>query len=69
MQLKTERLTIRRVMEEDWKGLQCIWKDFSTSEYAQYDMPHVTTEEEVRARVCKWATFNNSIEHMFLQSA
>lgn len=65
MQLKTERLTIRRVIEDDWKGLQRIWKDFSTSEYAQYDIPHVTAEEDVRARVCRWATFHNSFEHMF----
>ena len=65
MQLKTERLTIRRVIEEDWKGLQRIWKDFSTSEYAQYDIPHVIADEDVRARVCKWAKYNKSIEHMF----
>lgn len=65
MQLKTERLTIRRVIEEDWKGLQRIWKDFSTSEYAQYDIPHVTADEDVRARVRRWAKFNKSIEHMF----
>ena len=65
MQLKTDRLTIRRVIEEDWKGLQHIWKDFSISEYAQYDMPHVTADEDVRARVCRWAKYHNSIEHMF----
>ena len=65
MQLKTERLTIRRIIEEDWKGLQRIWKDFSNSEYAQYDMPHVTADEDVRARVCKWAKYINSNEHMF----
>lgn len=65
MQLKTKRLTIRRVTEEDWKGLQHIWKDFSNSEYAQYDIPHVTADEDVQARVYKWAKYNNSIEHMF----
>ena len=65
MQLKTDRLTIRRVIEDDWRGLQHIWKDFSISEYAQYDMPHVTADEDVRARVCRWAKYHNSIEHMF----
>ena len=65
MQLKTERLTIRRIIEEDWKGLQRIWKDFSSSKYAQYDIPHATGDEDVCARVCKWAKFNSSIEHMF----
>ena len=65
MQLKTDRLTIRRVIEEDWRGLQHILKDFSISEYAQYDMPHVTADEDVRARVCRWAKYHNSIKHMF----
>ena len=65
MQLQTDRLTIRRVTEEDWKGLQCIWKDFSASEYAQYDMPHVTADDDVRVRVCKWAKYSDSLEHMF----
>ena len=65
MQLKTERLIIRRVTEEDWKGIQRIWINFSTSEYARYDMPHATTEKDVRARVSKWSKFNDSLEHMF----
>lgn len=65
MQLQTERLLIRRVTEDDWKELQRIWKDFSASECAQYDVPHATEDEAVRARVCKWAKFHNSMEHMF----
>ncbi len=65
MQLKTERLTIRRVAEDDWKSLHNIWEDFSSSEYAQYDMPHATSDEDVRARVFKWAKFSCSMEHMF----
>ena len=40
-------------------------EDFSISEYAQYDMPHVTADEDVRARVCRWAKYHNSIKHMF----
>ena len=65
MQIKTERLIIRRIIEEDWRSLQHIWKDFSSSQYAQYDLPHATSDEDVRARVCKWAKFNSSVEHMF----
>jgi len=53
MQLNTKRLTIRRVVEDDWKGLQQIWRDFSRSEYARYDRPHAVTDEEVLARVSK----------------
>ena len=32
MLLKTERLTIRRIVEADWKDLLAIWMDFSLSE-------------------------------------
>ena len=65
VQLRTERLTIRRVREEDWTGLKRIWEDFSTSAYAQYDMPHATADDDVRQRVSKWAAFSHSSEHMF----
>ena len=65
MQLTTERLRIRRVKEEDWKSLQQIWVDFSNSEYAQFDKLHATADEEVRARVEKWAKCSDSVEHMF----
>lgn len=65
LQLKTDRLTIRRIAEDDWKSLQRIWKDFSSSEYAQYDKPHDTDAEAVRARIGKWAKFKSSTEHMF----
>lgn len=65
MQIKTKRLIIRRVTEADWKALQRIWKNFNTSEYAQYDRPHITKDNDVRERVSKWARFCNSFEHMF----
>lgn len=65
MQLKTERLTIRRIAEEDWESIQRIWEDFSSSEYAQYDTPHDTDAEAVRARIGKWAKHNTGTDHMF----
>lgn len=65
MHLKTERLMIRRIAEDDWESLQRIWKDFSFSEYAQYDTPHDTDAEAVRARIRKWASRNTGTEHMF----
>jgi len=65
MQLKTERLTIRRIAGEDWESIRRIWKDFSASEYAQYDTPHDTDAEAVRARIGKWAKHNTGTDHMF----
>lgn len=65
MLLKTERLFIRHVTENDWRDIKEIWEDFNTSEFARYDMPHNTDDEDVRARVSKWAKANRGIEHMF----
>ena len=38
MLLETGRLRIRYINRDDWKSLQEIWKDFASSEYAQYDV-------------------------------
>ena len=65
MLLKTERLTIRHVVADDWKGIRYIWIDFNASEYAQYDTPHITEDANVQARIAKWASANNGTEHMF----
>ena len=65
MLLKTERLTIRRIAEDDWKSLLVIWKDFSSSDFAQYDIPHDTEETAVKARINKWVKYNDGTEHMF----
>ena len=37
MLLKTERLTIRHIVADDWKSIKDIWVDFNLSEFAQYD--------------------------------
>lgn len=65
MLLKTERLHIRPVTEEDWQSIKAIRDDFSSSVYAQYDRPFSTEESNIRARVLKWANANSGIEHMF----
>ena len=63
--IQTPRLTIRRIVESDWQAAQNIWADFSRSEYAQYDKPHDTDDESVRARIAKWGKYAESMEHMF----
>ena len=65
MLLKTERLTIRPIVADDWKSIKDIWVDFNTSALSQYDMPHNTDDEDVRKRIAKWAGASNSTEHMF----
>ena len=65
MILKTERLTIRHIVVDDWKSIKEIWVDFNASTLSQYDKPHITDDEDVRARIAKWAGANSGIEHMF----
>ena len=65
MSLKTERLTIRHIVADDWKSIRDIWVDFNSSEYAQYDTPHITEDANVQARIAKWAAANSGTEHMF----
>ena len=65
MILKTERLTIRYIVADDWKSIRDIWVDFNSSEYAQYDTPHITENANVQARIAKWAAANSGTEHMF----
>ena len=65
MLLNTERLTIRHIVSDDWKNIRDIWVDFNSSEYAQYDTPHITEDANVQARIAKWAAANSGTEHMF----
>ncbi len=65
MMLKTERLTIRHIVADDWKSIKDIWVDFNTSAFSQYDKPHITDDEDVRSRIAKWAAANSGTEHMF----
>ena len=65
MEIRTKRLLIRKIAAEDWINVKRIWDDFRVSEYAKYDVPHKSDEEEIRQQVSKWETFNSGSEHMF----
>ena len=64
MLLKTDRLTIRHIVEDDWKSIKAIWVDFRADALSQYDKPHNTDDEDVRERIAKWAA-NSGREHLF----
>jgi L-amino acid N-acyltransferase YncA len=51
--LTTDRLTIRPIEAVDWPAVREIWRDFAASPFAQYDKPHVTDPENVRARIAR----------------
>ena len=63
--IKTERLIIRHIMEEDWQSIKVIRDDFALSSYSQYDIPISTEEDDMRARIAKWVNANKGTEHMF----
>ena len=65
MLLKTDRLTIRHIIPDDWKYIKEIWVDFNSSALSQYDKPHNTDDEDVQRRIAKWAEANSGTEHMF----
>ena len=58
MRLETSRLYIRRLHETDWQEMKSILTDFNNSQYAVYDMPLPTEEEEVRALTKRFAESN-----------
>lgn len=65
MLLETERLIVRTVTAEDWQSIKRIWEDANASEYAQYDTPHNTEPDDVRARIARWAQASQGREHIF----
>lgn len=65
MLIKSERLCMRRVTEDDWQSIGGIWKDFGGSAYAQYDRPHDTDDADVHRRIALWAQHSESMAHMF----
>lgn len=65
MKIKTERLLIRKVVAEDWISIKRIWDDFRVSEYAKYDIPHKSIEDEIRLQVSKWGDANKGEKHLF----
>lgn len=63
--MKTERLQLRRIDSRDWRDIREIWVDFAASPFAQYDVPHDTSEADVRPRIARWESTRESAEHMF----
>lgn len=63
--IKTERLTIRHIVAEDWESIKAIRDDFALSPYSQYDIPFSTEESDIRVRISRWENANKDIEHMF----
>ena len=65
MELKTERLLIRKIVFEDWVSIKRIWDNFRLSEYAQYDIPHKSEDEDIKKQISKWENANNGEKHLF----
>ena len=65
MNITTERLTIRRIVSEDWESMKRIWDDQKLSQFACFDKPKDTNPDDVRKRIEKWASCADSLEHMF----
>ena len=64
--LTTDRLLIRPIADTDWPAVQEIWACLRPLPMAQYDKPHDTAPDNVRARVARWADFTRrGTEHMF----
>ena len=55
MILETSRLYIRNLSETDWQEMKNIFIDFNNSQYAVYDMPLPTEDEETRALTRRFA--------------
>ena len=49
MELKTSRLYIRNLREDDWIKMKSLFIDFNNSDYAVYDRPLPTEDMEVKA--------------------
>ncbi len=64
-EIQTKRLTVRHIVKDDWRGIQKIWVDINTSEYARYDIPHNTDSTDVKVRIERWAKACEGKEHIF----
>ena len=56
IRLETDRLIIRNYVVDDWKELQELAIDYQASEWAQYDHPRPTSEEEVKGMAAWFAS-------------
>ncbi len=53
IQYETERLLIRNFNTNDWKELQKMIIQYQSSEYAKYDHPWPTNEDEIK-KITEW---------------
>lgn len=58
MEMKTSRLYIRNLCENDWPQMKTVFADFNRSKYAMYDMPLPTEDHAVRALTKRFAESN-----------
>ncbi|MBP5604059.1 MAG: GNAT family N-acetyltransferase [Ruminiclostridium sp.] len=54
-EIKTERLTIRPIRDDDWKTVQRIWLDERNSTFGRYDNPKNTDDTAVMETVGQWS--------------
>lgn len=61
--LNTQRLTLRSVIQNDWKALQALWIDYNRSEYCKYDAYNPVDDELVYSRVEGWNCVNHVMKN------
>ena len=67
--MKTDRLTIRTITENDWESIRNIWIDFNKSQYVIYDNEKNTDSDDVKNRIARWANATRKgKEHLFFVS-
>lgn len=67
IRLETERLILRNFRAEDWRPLQEMTIQFEASEYAPYDHPWPTSDEEIKA-ITNWFAGGDSYLAVCLKS-
>ena len=63
--IRTERLTVRRVLAGDREAIRAIWAAVAKTPYARFDRPNDLSDGAVFRRIGIWASFADSTEHMF----
>lgn len=61
--LNTQRLTLRSVIQNDWKALQALWIDYNRSEYCKYNAYNPVDDELVYSRVEGWNCVNHVMKN------
>lgn len=63
--ISTKRLTLRPVVEADWRAIQAIWETQTRSPYACYDNPKNLNDDAVQEKAHRWAAMNRGEGHRF----